>query len=155
MKNVMMINRLRIKYDKKADSLSEAYSVWTPDGKCWEDRLTLDQAVAYCQDTKDFVIRPISKDSIQYLQKWIKVTDPVRDSIGRHLKRYPYLGNITAYYKDWDDFCSDWTAIGYTKIEPASKKKRGPGCGTDWRMLDVKATDQCYETGLSGKKSGH
>lgn len=31
MKNVMMINRLRIKYDKKADSLSEAYSVWTPD----------------------------------------------------------------------------------------------------------------------------
>ena len=56
MKNVMMINRLRIKYDKKADSLSEAYSVWTPDGKCWEDRLTLNQAVAYCQDTKDFVI---------------------------------------------------------------------------------------------------
>ena len=46
----MMINRLRIKYDKKADSLSEAYSVWTPDGKCWEDRLTLNQAVAYCQD---------------------------------------------------------------------------------------------------------
>lgn len=117
MKNVIMINRLRIKYDKKADSLSEAYSVWTPDGKCWEDRLTLNQAVAYCQDTKDFVIRPISKDSIQYLQKWIKVTDSVRDSIGRHLKRYPYLGNITAYYKDWDDFCSDWTAIGYTKIE--------------------------------------
>lgn len=100
MKNVMMINQLRIKYDKKADSLSEAYSVWTPDGKCWEDRLTLNQAVAYCQDTKDFVIRPISKDSILYLQKWIKITDLVRDSIGRHLKRYPYLRNITAYYKD-------------------------------------------------------
>lgn len=35
MKNVMMINRLRIKYDKKADSLSEAYSVcsdWTAIG---------------------------------------------------------------------------------------------------------------------------
>ena len=81
MKNVMMFNRLRIKYDKKADSLSEAYSVWTPDGKCWEDRLTLNQAVAYCQDTKDFVIRPISKDSIQYLQKWGKAEQKEKEQI--------------------------------------------------------------------------
>lgn len=117
MENVMMVNRLRIRHDTKADQLSEAYSVWTPDGRCWEDHLTLDQAVAYCRETTDFVVRPVSKESIQYLQKWVPVTKSIQECLGRHLKRYPYLGKVTAYYKDWDDFCDDWTAIGYTKIE--------------------------------------
>ena len=112
-----MINRLYIKHNTKAASSLDAYSVWTPDGRCWEDRLTFDQAVDYCKNTKDFVTRPISKESIQYLQKWIYVTDSIRDCIGRHLKRYPALGRITAYYRDWNDFCDDWTAIGYTKVE--------------------------------------
>ena len=31
------------------------YSVWTPDGRCWEDRMTLEQAEEFCRNTKDFV----------------------------------------------------------------------------------------------------
>lgn len=31
------------------------YSVWTPDKRCLEDRLTLEQAEEYCMDTKDFL----------------------------------------------------------------------------------------------------
>lgn len=31
------------------------YSVWSPDGRCYEDRLTLEQAEEFCRDNKDFV----------------------------------------------------------------------------------------------------
>lgn len=31
------------------------YAVWSPDGKCLEDRLTLEQAENFCKNTKDFV----------------------------------------------------------------------------------------------------
>lgn len=30
------------------------YAVYTPDGKCWEDGLTLEQAEEYCNNTTDF-----------------------------------------------------------------------------------------------------
>ena len=32
-------------------------SVWTPDGRCWEDRLTLEQAEDFCRNTKDFLAK--------------------------------------------------------------------------------------------------
>lgn len=32
-------------------------SVWTLDGRCWEDGLTLEQAEEFCRDTQDFVSR--------------------------------------------------------------------------------------------------
>ena len=33
------------------------YSVWTPDGRCWEDRMTLPVAEEFCRNTKDFVVK--------------------------------------------------------------------------------------------------
>lgn len=33
------------------------YAVWTLDGRCLEDRLTLKQAEQFCNDTKDFCRR--------------------------------------------------------------------------------------------------
>lgn len=31
------------------------YAVFTPDGRCWEDGLTLEQAEKYCRNTTDFL----------------------------------------------------------------------------------------------------
>lgn len=33
----------------------EKYSVYTPDGRCLEDRMTLEQAEDLCKNTKDFL----------------------------------------------------------------------------------------------------
>lgn len=50
MKRIRQINNLTIRY-----SDVYRYSVWTPDKRCLEDRLTLEQAEEYCTDTKDFL----------------------------------------------------------------------------------------------------
>lgn len=44
-------------------------SVWTPDGRCWEDRMTLEQAEAFCQKTKDFVQKPRLDDQVAAASK--------------------------------------------------------------------------------------
>ena len=49
-KKIKQVNNLVIKHDELYN-----YSVWTPDGKCWEDRLTLEQAEEFCKQTKDFI----------------------------------------------------------------------------------------------------
>lgn len=51
-KRIKQINNLVIRYTEDFQ-----YSVWTLDGRCWEDRSTLDQAEKFCRDTKDFVRR--------------------------------------------------------------------------------------------------
>lgn len=51
MKKIKQINNLTIKHDDVCQ-----YSVWTPDKRCWEDRMTLEQAEEFCKETKDFVI---------------------------------------------------------------------------------------------------
>lgn len=50
MKRIRQINNLTIRY-----SDVYRYSVWTPDKRCLEGRLTLEQAEEYCTDTKDFL----------------------------------------------------------------------------------------------------
>ena len=50
MKRIQQINNLTIRYSDVYQ-----YSVWTPDKRCLEDRLTLEQAEEYCTDTKDFL----------------------------------------------------------------------------------------------------
>lgn len=71
MKKVKQINNLVIKYREieKIDSTAigdhvteynpplQDYSVWTPDNRCLEDRLTLEQAEEFCKETLDFVRR--------------------------------------------------------------------------------------------------
>ena len=49
-KKVKQINNLVIRFEPFF-----GYSVWTPDGRCWEDRMTLKQAEEYCRETTDFV----------------------------------------------------------------------------------------------------
>lgn len=51
-KRIKQINNLVIRYTE-----FYKYSVWTPDGRCWADRMTLEQAEDFCKDTKDFVRR--------------------------------------------------------------------------------------------------
>lgn len=33
------------------------YAVWSLDGRCLEDRLTLEQAEEFCRETTDFVVK--------------------------------------------------------------------------------------------------
>lgn len=101
------------------------YSVWTPGvGKCWEDNLTWDEAVAFCKNTTDFVSMPISENSKEYLKKYINVSEKDLFRIGKHILRYQLFDDnrqpyeICAYYKDWKDFCSNWCDHkGFTKTE--------------------------------------
>lgn len=51
-KRIRQINNLTIRYTD-----TYLYSVWTPDGRCWEDRMTLKQAEDFCKRTTDFVRR--------------------------------------------------------------------------------------------------
>ena len=52
-KRIKQINNLTIYYTKEF-----GYSVWTPDGRCWEDRFDFcKQAEEYCENTKDFLRR--------------------------------------------------------------------------------------------------
>ena len=51
-KKIKQINNLVIRYTEELQ-----YSVWTPDGRCWEDRLTLAQAEEFCRCNKDFVVK--------------------------------------------------------------------------------------------------
>lgn len=48
-KKIKQINNLIIRYTDEFQ-----YSVWTPFGQCWEDRMTLEQAEEFCRNTKDF-----------------------------------------------------------------------------------------------------
>ena len=49
-KKIKQINNLTIRYTDEFQ-----YSVWTPDDRCWEDRLTLEQAEEFCRETKNFI----------------------------------------------------------------------------------------------------
>lgn len=51
-KRIKQINNLTIYYTE-----AHQYAVWTPDGRCWEDRLTLNQAESICSETTDFLTR--------------------------------------------------------------------------------------------------
>lgn len=49
-KPVVTINNLQIRYHE-----IYKYTVWTPDGRCLEDRMTREQAEKFCIETEDFV----------------------------------------------------------------------------------------------------
>lgn len=51
-KKIKQINNLLIYYTEIYQ-----YAVWTFDGKCLEDRLTLRQAEEFCKENKDYVRR--------------------------------------------------------------------------------------------------
>lgn len=51
-KRIKQINNLVIYYTELYQ-----YAVWTPTGICLEDRLTLEQAIDFCKNTRDFLSR--------------------------------------------------------------------------------------------------
>ena len=61
----------------------------------------------------------MDRDSIAYLNGYIKVTEEIKQRIEKHAKRYGIKAEICAWYENWKDFCSDWCSenIGYTKSE--------------------------------------
>lgn len=71
----------------------------------------------------------MNKDSIEYLNIYINVTEKVKQQIEKHVKRYKLTGEICAWYADWDDFCSDWCNenIGYTKTKARKLLHGGKG----------------------------
>ena len=61
----------------------------------------------------------MDKESIDYLSRYINVTEKIKQKIEKHAKRYEIKAEICAWYEDWKDFCSDWCSanIGYTRTE--------------------------------------
>ena len=53
--------------------------------------------------------------SINYISKYMEVTDEHVDEIIRHCSRYKIKPKVCAWYKDIDDFYADWMKIGYSK----------------------------------------
>lgn len=51
-KRIKQINNLVIYYTELYQ-----YAVWTPIGICLEDRLTLEQVIDFCKNTRDFLSR--------------------------------------------------------------------------------------------------
>ncbi len=70
----------------------------------------------------------MDKDSIDYLSKYIQVTDELKVKIIAHANRYKILPKICAWYADWEDFCSDWCdECGYTRTEARKLYHGGVG----------------------------
>lgn len=60
----------------------------------------------------------MDKQSIYYLNEHIKLTEQIKQQIEKHANRYGIKAEICAWYRDWEDFCSDWCDnCGYTKTE--------------------------------------
>lgn len=71
----------------------------------------------------------MDRDSIRYLNRYIKVTEEIRQKIEKHAKRYGIKAEICAWYQNWNDFCSDWCSnnIGYTRTEARRLLHGGKG----------------------------
>lgn len=57
------------------------------------------------------------QENIQYLSKWIPVTEAIKDRVMKHMKDYKKNKNIIAFYHNKDDFYEDWKGVGYTEKE--------------------------------------
>lgn len=54
-------------------------------------------------------------ENIQYLSRYITVTEPIKRSILTHIEEYKNNKKIIAYYIDKIDFYKDWKSMGYDK----------------------------------------
>lgn len=61
----------------------------------------------------------MNQESKEYLSGYINITKDIENKIDRHAKRYRINPDICAWYRDWEDFCSDWCdpRIGYTRTQ--------------------------------------
>ena len=57
-------------------------------------------------------------ESVDYISKYMEVTDEHIDAIIRHCSKYNLKPKVCAWYKDIDDFYSDWCdGCGYTRTQ--------------------------------------
>lgn len=70
----------------------------------------------------------MNERTINYLSQYITVTEEIKHKIETHARRYEIKAEICAWYKDWEDFCSDWcNHIGYTRTEARKRLHGGKG----------------------------
>lgn len=77
----------------------------------------------------------MDKESKEYVEGYIKrqLTEKEIKSIKRHCKRYN-VSTISAWYFNWEDFCSDWCDdIGYTRTEARDLLHGGKG---EFKIID-------------------
>ena len=61
------------------------------------------------------------------ISQYIELSDKTVLAIGKHAMRYALHTDICAYYKDMEDFFSDWCSIGYSRTEARKLMHGGHG----------------------------
>lgn len=56
-----------------------------------------------------------------------RLTEEQKKSLIKHCNRYEISPRIIAWYDGWEDFCSDWCEIGYTRTQAREKLHGGLG----------------------------
>lgn len=74
-----------------------------------------------------YIAYPLSENSKKYLSQYIELSDKTVLAIGKHAMRYALHTDICAYYKDMEDFFSDWCSIGYSRTEARKLMHGGHG----------------------------
>ena len=77
---------------------------------------------------------PVSERSKRYLSQYIHLTDKITLAIEKHATKYDIHGDICAYYKDLEDFFTEWCSIGYTRTE--ARKLMHGGYGEFMKLPD-------------------
>lgn len=116
------INRLLI-----FDNCDGRYSVYTSRGYCLLADTCLEFAKNFAHNFTRYIAYPLSENSKKYLSQYIELTDKIVLAIGKHAMRYALSGGVCAYYKDMEDFFSDWCSIGYTRTEARKLMHGGHG----------------------------
>lgn len=75
----------------------------------------------------NWIVYPLSENSKKYLSQYIELSDKTVLAIGKHAMRYALHTDICAYYKDMEDFFSDWCSIGYSRTEARKLMHGGHG----------------------------
>lgn len=116
------INRLLI-----FDNYDGRYSVYTPWGHCLLAGTCLAFAKSFAYNFTRYIAYPLSENSKKYLSQYIELSDQTILAIGKHAMRYALHTDICAYYKDMEDFFSDWCSIGYSRTEARKLMHGGHG----------------------------
>ena len=106
------INRLLI-----FDNCDGRYSVYTSRGYCLLADTCLEFPKNFAHNFTRYIAYPLSENSKKYLSQYIELSDKTVLAIGKHAMRYALHTDICAYYKDMEDFFSDWCSIGYSRTE--------------------------------------
>ena len=116
------INRLLI-----FDNCDGRYSVYTSRGYCLLADTCLEFAKNFAHNFTRYIAYPLSENSKKYLSQYIELSDKTVLAIGKHAMRYALHTDICAYYKDMEDFFSDWCSIGYSRTEARKLMHGGHG----------------------------